>query len=169
MHAIRGRLLRHSSGNSSFRPRGSRRAFCGRSLFVGWRFDSARYAGARCACGTWLAVTDQGVSYRARAGGPGGAHVRPGFVCTADSERIRHEAWELSRREMSDAWRTPARDAAAGSYPLSAGEGSACTTTAPLARWSARAMRLSASPMRPTPPRRQQALYAATRCRPKRG
>jgi hypothetical protein len=32
---------------------------------------------------------------------------RPGFIVSDDAERIRRDAWEQSRREMCDAWRTP--------------------------------------------------------------
>jgi hypothetical protein len=49
--------------------------------------------------------------------------ARPGFVATAHAEKIRRDAYEASCRELTDAWKLPA----AGAYPLSAGEGSACT------------------------------------------
>jgi hypothetical protein len=32
---------------------------------------------------------------------------RPGFITTADSEAVRRAAYEQSRRDLSDAWRTP--------------------------------------------------------------
>jgi hypothetical protein len=74
-----------------------------------------------------LADRFRGTSLRWADGSPGVVGHRPGFVTAGDSERIRHAAWLESRQALCDAWRTPARDAAAGSYPLSAGEGSACT------------------------------------------
>jgi hypothetical protein len=50
--------------------------------------------------------------------------ARPGFIGTADSQRIRDEAYQQSKREMQDAWK--ADSPPAGAYPLSAGEGSVC-------------------------------------------
>jgi hypothetical protein len=32
---------------------------------------------------------------------------RPGFITTADSEAVRRAAYEQSRRDLCDAWRTP--------------------------------------------------------------
>jgi hypothetical protein len=51
--------------------------------------------------------------------------ARPGFVGTAASQRIRDEAYQQSKRELSDAWKQPSIPA--GAYPLSSGEGTACT------------------------------------------
>jgi hypothetical protein len=51
--------------------------------------------------------------------------TRPGFIVSDDGERIRWEAYCDSVRDMADAWKTDTPPV--GAYPLSSGEGTACT------------------------------------------